>query len=349
MKKLLLLALLIFLLFNLSPVKAAPDNTGENSPPLTASQIISAINEYRQQNGLSPLKVNSTLMALAQSHSEYQAAIGSITHTGAGGTRPIDRAYAAGYGDGNKIFLSEIIYGGTSATVETAMTWWKNSSIHNHVMLDSQYLEIGAGVATADGWTYFTAELAWVTGVSAPPPSTSSGSDPTSEEPVTVYTPIEVATPLPDGSIVHIVQSGQTLIEIAAAYGVDLNVILELNGLTMDSIIYPGDRILIQMPTSGTDAVSLTPTGTLFGEGTPAPGGILGTPVSYGKTATSSSDGVPTALPTLSITSEETASPVTNPAVRWVVIIAFIIIFAVVVGSSFFQKPPERPSKDDVV
>ena len=143
MKKFFLAALVFLILFNFSPVKAAPDNSEINSPPLTASQVINAINQYRQENGLSPLRTNSTLMALAQSHSEYQAATGLITHTGAGGSTPKDRAYAAGYGDGNTIFLSEIIYGGTSATVSSAMTWWKGSSIHNHVMLDSRYVEIG--------------------------------------------------------------------------------------------------------------------------------------------------------------------------------------------------------------
>ena len=39
----------------------------------------------------------------------------------------------------------------------------------------------------------------------------------------------------------------------------------------------------------------------------------------------------------------------TNPSVKWVIILAFVLIFAVIVGSIFLQKQPERPSKDDPV
>lgn len=48
----------------------------------------------------------------------------------------------------------------------------------------------------------------------------------------------------PAGST-YTVQAGDTLGFIAARHGVDLPVLLSLNGLSMDSVIYPGDRINI--------------------------------------------------------------------------------------------------------
>ncbi len=74
--------------------------------------LIDAVNNLRAANGLPAYQINGTLMAIAQGHSDYQAAIGEVTHTGAGGTRPRDRAAAAGYGGGGTFFISENIAGG---------------------------------------------------------------------------------------------------------------------------------------------------------------------------------------------------------------------------------------------
>lgn len=71
----------------------------------------------------------------------------------------------------------------------------------------------------------------------------------------------ETAIPEGDGSIVHIVKSGQTLVGIATVYGIPLPDLLTLNGLTMESIIQPGDRILVRqadstaVPATSTDTV----------------------------------------------------------------------------------------------
>ena len=113
----LIMALLVFAaLFAKAEVKAAP----REAPARTAAEIISLINAYRSENGLPAYQQNSILMGTAQDQSEYQAAIGSVTHEGPGGSRPRDRAYAAGYGGGKIIWISEIIYGYTFAGPDTA-------------------------------------------------------------------------------------------------------------------------------------------------------------------------------------------------------------------------------------
>lgn len=71
------------------------------------------------------------------------------------------------------------------------------------------------------------------------------------QQPTTVPTlPAELysqtATPGLDGGIRHTVLDGQFLITIAEMYGITLNDLLTLNNLTVDSIILPGDILIIR-------------------------------------------------------------------------------------------------------
>jgi LysM repeat protein len=344
-------ALLLLFFFMLSGVEVSSASTDIHAPVLNASQVIAAINNYRQQSGTHALSENSILMSLAQGQSNYQASTGNITHTGSGGTKPIDRAYAAGYGDGNKIFLSEIIFGGYQATVDDAITWWKGSSLHNRVMLDSQYLEIGAGVTTDGDWTYITAEIAWVTGISAPAGAGEGDSTGDTSESqgdfVTIPVTIIKATPNEDGSIIHIIQEGQTLWAIAAVYDVDLDTLIRQNNLTRTSYVFPGDEIIVQPAgslSSTPEPVSQVPSGESSPEGSK--------PQSIGEAVSFSATASPTKKSIYTPTSEVTSIPgerIESPSVQWVVILAFAVIFIVVIGSLFIQKQPDRPSDDDVV
>lgn len=84
----------------------------------------------------------------------------------------------------------------------------------------------------------------------------ASASDWRQDEPPAQGTPTQVptlpmelyqytATPGPDGGIRHVVLDGQFLYNIVDLYGVTLNDILTLNGLTEDSVIHPGDILII--------------------------------------------------------------------------------------------------------
>ena len=100
------LLLSVFLLtLELHPATAAPQADHARQ----ASEVFALINNYRAANGLPALQSNAILYQAAQAQSDYQASIGQITHGGPGGNRPIDRAYAAGYGDGQVVFISELI------------------------------------------------------------------------------------------------------------------------------------------------------------------------------------------------------------------------------------------------
>jgi len=346
MRRTILSLLLLLLLTMAGSVKAAPPPEPTGYGTGTASDVIANINQYRAANGLPTLSINSILMSTAQAQANYQASTGTVSHTGAGGTTPKDRAIAAGYGGGANIFLSEIIYGGMTATSDVAMEWWKNSSVHNTVMLTSTYSEIGAGVASNGTSTYFTAVLASVSGGTYTGSTGTTGTgDTAAAEAVAVAAPVVKADPKKDGSIVHVIQDGQALWTLAVVYGVALQTLLDLNDLPETALVFPGDKIIIRPANTPAPTVPVTATSL-----------PSSTPVQLEQTLV-------TVQPTLLAAvvpeeqqpqAEQAQAPVVSentvsPTVRWIVVIAFIVIFGVVVGSMFMQRLPQRPPDDDVV
>jgi LysM repeat protein len=211
----------------------------------SAYDVINAVNQIRESNGLPPYQIDGSLMASAQAHSEYQASIGQVTHTGQGGSNAKSRAMAAGYGGGAAVFVSENIYGGSSASAQSAVNWWMGDALHQNTMLSPNYTDAGAGVASNGGAMYFTLDVGYVSGS---PGSGGTGSSSSTTVPGTAlaFIPVQISTPDQDGSIVHVVQSGQTLWTIAAAYKVSLPEILQLNNMTDTTTIYPGNKILVK-------------------------------------------------------------------------------------------------------
>lgn len=57
---------------------------------------------------------------------------------------------------------------------------------------------------------------------------------------------IETSTPAADGSIVHIVKPGEFIITIAQAYQIPLIDIFSLNNITDQTVIYPGQKLVIK-------------------------------------------------------------------------------------------------------
>ena len=226
-----------------------------------AYDVIAAVNQVRAANGLSAYQINGSLMASAQSHSEYQASISSITHTGRGGSDVKSRAISAGYGGGTAVSVIENIYGGTNATPQQAVSSWQGDSLHLNTLLSSKAVDAGAGVATDGSLVYYTLDVGYVVGSEGSGSNSGSGSSTTAGNSVVPATaiaffPVQVSTPNPDGSIIHVVQAGQTLWSIAATYKIGLPDLLNLNSFTNNTFIYPGQKIMIK--TSGA-LPSITP------------------------------------------------------------------------------------------
>ncbi len=225
--------------------------------------LIDAVNAIRITYGLAPYKVNDALMAAAQSHSDFQAANGVTTHTGKGGSDSRSRALAFGYGGGAAVSVNEVIASGSSMSAQYAANMWITmDALHRNIVLSPNYTDAGAGVASSGGTTYYTLDVGYVAGAagSAPAGSTSGQTGgqtggQTAAPAVPLIMPVKAAEAREDGSIVHTVEPGHTLIRIAEAYEIQLADLLALNNLTFNSIIYPGEKILIQLP-----APSATPT-----------------------------------------------------------------------------------------
>jgi LysM repeat protein len=216
-----------------------------------ASQLIAEVNGLRAAYGLPALKVNSALMSAAQKQSDYQAQIGSWTHTGPGGSSPRDRAMTAGYGGGATVFISENVAAGVNLSPSNAVYEMWQDAVHLETMISPYFTHIGAGVGPAGDWIYYTLVVGYVSGSpgSGPNPVAAPTSNVGDVPPAPTALPIEpisIATPGADGSIIHIVQSGQFLENIALAYEVNLVDLMALNGLNEQSVIFPGEQILIQ-------------------------------------------------------------------------------------------------------
>lgn len=238
----------------------------------TATELIVAVNALRTSNGLATYSSNSILLNIAQEQADYELSIGSQTDTSADGLRPYQRALAAGYPvAGNVItdvgYLSELLYGGIGVSAQDAVQWWFNDPGHEPYLMSSIYHDIGAGVAIFNNTYYYVLVVALSTGgtpVAYTPPAPLHPEEPT-------FIP---NTPNPDGSIIHIVQRGDTPSTIASAYDVPLKQIYTLNNLTDSSLIYPNQKIIIRAaytptPTPPTSTPTERPTITLWPTSTP--------------------------------------------------------------------------------
>jgi LysM repeat protein len=221
------------------------------------SELIGLVNALRVERGVAPYEVDWQLMSAAKAQTVFNAANGFSSHTGAGGTTPNDRALAANYGGGFPARATENNAEGTIglATPAWVVELWQGDDVHLRAMVSPDFEHIGVGYVEADGKVYYTMMVGWIDEGSPPPaPSAGDALSGAASAPLTVEVaspappePIFVkATPGPDGSIVHEAQEGQTLWTIAANHGLSVEDLLALNGLAEDSVLYPGDHVVIR-------------------------------------------------------------------------------------------------------
>jgi LysM repeat protein len=277
-----------------------------------ASELIAAVNQLRASYGLEPFTVDPILMAVAQAQNDYSISIGQITHYGPDGSRPRDQAIAAGYGGGATVFVSENIVQGTGMTPAEAVQWWTGDEPHLNTMIGQYYRDVGAGAGESDGDFYYTLMTGYVAGgVSA---NSTVPVPPTGQPAPIGAQPVVPVTPQPDGSIVHVVQAGQTLWTIAAVYQITLDELLSLNGLTQNAIIHAGDRLIIRAAATATAPAA--PTRTLA-------------PVVTFPPATLRPTSSPTPTSQLAIT-----SPAGTPMSRALVLIGLaVVVLGIVLGA----------------
>jgi uncharacterized protein YkwD len=104
-------------------------------------QVVKLTNQFRTQNGLAPLRLNSKLRAAAQTHSQNMATQDFFSHTGKDGSSVGDRVSKAGY---NWRTVAENIAAG-QRTPSEVVKGWINSPGHRRNMLNATIKDIGVG------------------------------------------------------------------------------------------------------------------------------------------------------------------------------------------------------------
>jgi uncharacterized protein YkwD len=133
---------------------AAPINTTVSAPVVASTPVqavggsngyeqavLAEVNNFRAQNGLPPVQLNQTLNKVAQSHSDFQAATGKMSHEGAGGSQVSDRVSAAGY---RWRSVNENV-AWNQQTPQEVVQAWINSPGHRANLLSPSVKEVGIG------------------------------------------------------------------------------------------------------------------------------------------------------------------------------------------------------------
>lgn len=234
-------------------------------PATDAYTLVAEVNALRSANGLPPYTINATLMAVAQAHSDYQAATSTVTHYSADGSRPSQRALAAGYPVGGDLslggFFSENIVAGSGLSVSRAVEIWQGDAPHLNTMLSPHLTEVGAGVTNVNGYIYYTLDASTPSGGTVPVYTPAEG-EPTLENGGALPTldwimPVITSIPNEKGEVIHEVQVGQSLWGIADVYGTTVQELRTLNYMSVDELVYPGEILLIAVVAT---AIPSTPT-----------------------------------------------------------------------------------------
>lgn len=120
--------------------------TASNSTPSSTlqnfvNQVVQLTNNFRAQNGLSALTLNSKLTSIAQAHSQEMALQDYFAHEGQNNSEPWDRMTAAGY---KWSIAEENIAAGQQTPAEVVQAWI-NSPEHRANMLNANIKDIGVG------------------------------------------------------------------------------------------------------------------------------------------------------------------------------------------------------------
>jgi uncharacterized protein YkwD len=123
----------------------AAQSLNDGAPAL---EILAHLNQWRVEFGLAPLKPNDTLHNLALQQATYLSLLpdipgGNEMHTGEGGETLRERAAQYNwptYGEGGLAAIAEV---GWVGQVDSALEFWRGSSIHTETITNPGFREVG--------------------------------------------------------------------------------------------------------------------------------------------------------------------------------------------------------------
>ena len=242
MKTRFVLLILFIVVLNLLPVQSQD----------VVTTLLGRINTLRSEQGLAPYTLHPALIAAAQNQAQWMVDTGQVDHVQPDGSRPRDRAVAAGY---SSSWVSENIYMGGLATADSAWDFWLHSPIHYAGLTNANYQQIG--IATAQGASGQSFVLVFgAPGGASPNNGNSSGTGNTSDNDAPAAPPSYVVGVDAVGNIMHQIQPGDTIGAILLRYGYswdDQPLLLAMNNMSEEDIysLVVGEIILVP-PKSGT-------------------------------------------------------------------------------------------------
>lgn len=116
-------------------------------------QILDLVNQERAKVGADSLRINEQLDQAADLHTQDQANMDKMSHTGSNGSTMAERIQDAGY---QYSTAGENVASGY-LDAEAVVAGWMGSEGHRANILNSSFEELGVGYGTsADGSTYWT-------------------------------------------------------------------------------------------------------------------------------------------------------------------------------------------------
>lgn len=313
MRKRLIIIIIAILTAVFAPVKAQS----------VTEDLLGRINSLRSELGLAPYRLNASLSAAANSQAQWMVNTSQVSHVQENGSRPVDRAQANGY---NSQWVSENIYMGGLANVESAWNFWINSSIHYAGLTSANYQDIGIGTAQGDGGQ------AYVLVFGVPPDSTwggttaSTGNSGNSDDSQVAVPPPAIIGYDEAGNIQYELQPGDTPGQILLLFGYtwdDLDDWLALNNLTEDDIrnLSIGQLVLIAPPQGTYTPTPIIEETAEITEAAAESTEVIVPPAENNSdiipTATLAPGGIiPTALPESDANTTEQRIPVASPALE---------------------------------
>ena len=262
MKRLWMYFALLALTLNLIPSMTANARLEQFSRYLTASEMIEEINSLRESKGLSPYQQNPILMTIAQTHAEYIASTGVLTHFDDKGRRPYQRALDAGYSVAGNLsvggLFTEAIFSGSGISDTDVIAAWLDNSADSPALISAEYQDVGVAVTAANGVTYY------VLVAGSESSEAISIVSPTAGTQVAQTGTVLPNTPFSSGEIYHIVQKNEALWSVAILYGTTIAELKALNGLAGDEI-FEGQQLLIRRASTETPTPSPVPVTATLG------------------------------------------------------------------------------------
>lgn len=128
------------------PASVNNDYLSDTEKEVLRAKLFRAFNEKRLAWEKPPVVFNDQLNQIAQEHAEHLVTNGIYSHTNIAGEDPFDRAKRVGY----QGFVTESLTW-RKKDIESALAWWEQSALHWNNLMNSQYNNIGIGIAGEAG------------------------------------------------------------------------------------------------------------------------------------------------------------------------------------------------------